>query len=110
MATTIVTVDQFAISTVTNANVVGPLNNAVTITAIAHNVASATNHTLTFYRVPAGGTAATNNSFGVATIAFGNVPTVLNFMAGQGLQNASFYVVADATNKVVFNATLAITT
>src|SRR5215472_1575305 len=106
---TIVTVDQFAISTVTNANVVGPLNNAVTIAAVAHNI-SATNHTLTFFRVPAGSAPATNNSFGVVTIPFGNAPTVLTFMSGQGLQNQSFYVQADATNKVMFNATLAIET
>jgi hypothetical protein len=110
MAVQIVTVDQFALTAATSASVIGPLSNAVTLTAEAHNIASATNHTVTLYRVPAGGTPATNNSFGVTTIAFGNAPTVLTFMAGQGLQGASLYVVADATNKIVFNATLAITT
>lgn len=107
MTTTIGTVDQFVLTSTTNGTVIGPLSNAVIVSAVVHNI-SASNRALTMYRVFQGGVPATNSSLGVTTIPTGGAPTVLTFMSGQGLDNSAFYAVADATNSVVFNATWAV--
>lgn len=103
---TIGSVDQFVLTSTTNGSVIATNGGIVIISAVAHNIAVATNHTITIYRVPVASAPATNNSLGVTTIPFGGAPLQLSFLSGQGIQmNAAFYAVADATNKVMLNAT-----